>query len=73
MNTDTLFGIGGLLMFGWLMKNYTRESVEAPSTSLPLKDVVDVRRWLHDGSQPTSERKGNRFPAVDWPEVTALS
>ena len=70
--SDTLMSVGVLLAFAYLMSNYKRQSVEAPETSLPLSDLPDVRRYRHDGLQPTSQQVGNLFPAVTWPEVDTL-
>ena len=41
-----------------------------PYEKLPLQD--DVKRWRHDGTQPTEERIGNLFPPIPWPEVKEL-
>ena len=70
--SEALLSVVSLLTLAYLATHYTRESVEAPDTALPLRDLVDVRRYHHDGTQPTSERVGNRFPAVPWSEVSTL-
>jgi hypothetical protein len=70
--SDTLVTVATLLTFAYLMANYKRQSVEAPEIALPLDELVDVRRYRHDGTQPPSQRVGNLHPAVLWPEVETL-
>jgi len=61
-NAQTLFAVAIIV---WLFRDYRRNSVEAPSTQLPFQDLVDVRRWHHDGQQPTTDSDGNRKP-IPW-------
>ena len=70
--SDTLLSVGTLFVFAYLVSNYKRQSVEAPEEALPLPELADVRRYHHDGTQPSSERVGNLLPAIQWPEVTSL-
>ena len=70
--SDTVASVATLLTFAYLVANYKRQSVEAPAEVLPFGDLVDVRRYHHDGTQPTAQRVGNLFPAIPWPEVSSL-
>ena len=56
--------------FGWMARQYVRQSVEEPGTQLPLQDVVDVKRWRHDGTQPMAVRDSNLFPGIPWEAAT---
>ncbi len=70
---DNTVSIGVLLVFAYLASQYKRQVPGAAADDpLPYKDLVDLQRWRHDGSQPTSQRVGNLFPAVKWPEVEPL-
>lgn len=62
-------GVAAMLGMVWLLSGYHRESVESPGVQLPFQSTPDVRRWRHDGEQPTAQRRGNLYPAVPWPEV----
>lgn len=71
--SDTVFSVGALVAMAYFLSKYHKESVEFPSTSLPLQSTPDVRRWKHDGSQPTADHnRGNLHPSIEWPEVNLL-
>lgn len=70
---DTTFAVAALVGMAYVVSTYHKESIEEPSTSLPMQSTPDVRRWRHDGSQPKDDhRGGNMFPTVEWPEVAEL-
>ena len=71
--SDTFRSVVILLGFAYMVANYKRHSPEAPETTLPYDDLVDVRRYHHDGSQPIRERLGNMMPpTVPWEGVTEI-
>ena len=70
---DTAVSVAALIGMAYLLTGYHKESVLAPSESLPIQDTPDVRRWKHDGSQPITDHSGgNSFHGANWPEVEAL-
>ena len=51
--------LGGMAVLYQHYNSTGHTAATSTASGLPLDDEVDVSRWRHDGTQPTSERSGN--------------
>ena len=70
--TELTMSVGLLLLFGSIVaSDYVQRMQQHIVTPLPIDSTPDLRRWRHDGNQPTIDLS-NRTQAVNWPEVSVL-
>jgi len=66
---ETVISIAVLGTFLYFFSKSKRPTLDEPTvTQLPLEATTDVRRHLHDGSQPITQQNGNG-PENSWPSV----
>jgi len=63
MENLTWLGIG-LVTAAYLAQRHAEQAATA-MPPLPRPHSNDVKRWLHDGTQPLFTRSGNRVPVHD--------
>lgn len=54
----------GLIAASYMWKQRVEEFRPHP-VCIANVDELDPKRWAHDGTQPTAERRGNRVAVVD--------
>ena len=72
VSADVVVAVGMLLLFASVITpNYAQRMQQNVATPLPIDSTPDLRRWRHNGEQPSTDQS-NRAQTVEWPEVDEL-
>ena len=64
---ESLNAVVWMIGLTWLYRSQIARPAQVGQATVALPNQeVDIKRWRHDGTQPITEKLGNRHIVADW-------